>query len=89
MEKTVYLDCTVGVGQFKHEKAVAFHTADGEAIVGLFPESRIKHNRLEVVVYKEKSNKALVGVEGGDCGGYGFLQGSRFWVLKKDLRVDY
>lgn len=79
-ETKYFLECEVFPGIFSEEKFVKFKDANGNYVSGFWPDSKIKQNKLEISLREVKGNKALIFGPFPDGGGYGFFQGSGFYV---------
>ncbi len=75
-----YLKCDVSEGMLSSEKGVEFHDINGKLISGFFPNKLIKENNLEIQVINSWKDKSLIRAKFPDSGGYGFFQGSGFYV---------
>ncbi len=75
-----YLECEISEGMFSTEKGVEFKDINNKLISGFFPNESIKNHKLEVVVVQIKENKSLIRGPISNSGGYGFFQGSAFYV---------
>ncbi len=79
-DKKYFLKCDVYEGMFKDEKIVVFEDIENKTISGIFPDSKIKGNKLEISLRKVEKDRSLIFPPFPDSGGYGFFQGSGFYV---------
>jgi hypothetical protein len=84
--KKYYLKCDISEGMFSNEKGVSFKDIEGNTISGFWPDGFIKDGLLEIKVAEIKKDKSLIFGPFPDCGGYGFFQGSGFYVDNKLIR---
>ncbi|PIR69252.1 MAG: hypothetical protein COU47_04110 [Candidatus Niyogibacteria bacterium CG10_big_fil_rev_8_21_14_0_10_46_36] len=73
---------SVSRGMFSEEKLVSFKDVNGKVASGFYPDGYIQDGSLIVDILSEREDAYLVTVRGMQCGGYGFFQGSNFWVSK-------
>lgn len=75
-----YLRCDIFEGMFSSEKGVEFEDVDGKPVSGFFPNEFIKGDKLEIKVVRLGKDNSLICAPFPDSGGYGFFQGSCFYV---------
>jgi len=87
-EKIAYLDCKITKGIFEQEKWITFRDIFRKEIRGFFPNSSIKDGKLEIIIIKEGRNNVLITTRYAinNPGGYGFFNGSRFYVHKNLIK---
>jgi len=79
--KKHYLKCDISDGMFSTEKGVTFKDIEGNEISGFWPNEYIKDNKLlEIRVFEAEKNKSFIRGPFQESGGYGFFQGSGFYV---------
>lgn len=87
--KKYYLKCEVSEGMFSTERGISFKDIEGKEISGFWPDSFIKGNRLEIQLIESGKDKSLICGPFPDCGGYGFFQGSCFYVDNNLISDSY
>ena len=86
--KTAYLKCNVIKTPRRAERAINFRDVEGRNIIGVFPKSRVRNNKIKVMVLSTEENKTLITVKISNKDSkqdFGLWNAKDVWVFDSQL----